>query len=125
MTIAQAIQRFDNQRVNGTSFELKVQWLSQLDYKIWAEILEPRGTERFEGYTLETPQNKELFAPDTYGELYIYWLNMMLDYVNAEISRFNNSNLMFNRLYKEYCDYVNRTTPIPQNNTIKAGDLIV
>lgn len=125
MTIAQAIKNFDNQRINDVSFKLKLQWLSQLDYKISAEILEPRGGEKFGGYTLETPYNTTLLAPESYGEIYVYWLTMMLDYINAETIRFNNSTLLFNRLYKEMWDYINRNEPVKQNNSIKAGDLIV
>lgn len=125
MTIAQAIQSFDADRGNNLPFENKIRWLSELDYKISADLLEVRNGEKFGGYTLETPHDTKLLADERFCEIYSYWLNMKLDYLNGEIVRLNNSTLIFNRLYKEMSDYINRSTPIPQKNKIKAGDIIV
>lgn len=125
MTLAKAIENFDSQRANSVSLEQKVEWISQLDYKISAEITEPRGGESFKGYSELTSLDTVLKAPDEYGEIYTVYMNMKLDYMNGEIARFNNSAMLFNRIYKELNDFANRVQAVIKKVTIKAGDLYV
>ena len=125
MTLAKAIENFDFQRANSVSLERKVQWISQLDYKISSEITEPRGGEKFNGYSELTSLDTILKAPDEYGEIYNLYMNMKLDYMNGEIARFNNSAMLFNRMYKELNDFVNRNQAVVKRVTVKAGDLYV
>jgi hypothetical protein len=47
---------------------------------------------------------------------------MKLDYMNGEIGRYNNSAMLFNRMYKEMHDFINRQEKIPVNTDLKAGD---
>lgn len=125
MTLAKAVENFDFERANSVSFERKIAWISQLDYKISAEITEPRGGEKFGGYKVSSDLQTKLQAPDEYGEIYSVYMNMKLDYMNGEIARFNNSTLLFNRLYKELFDYVNRNRAVIKKVEIGAGDLLV
>ena len=121
-TLAKAIEKFDFQRSNSVTLERKIEWLSQLDYKISSEINQPRGGGEFKGYTELTPLDTELQAPDEYGEIYTLYINMKLDYMNGEIARFNNSAMLFNRMYKEMHDFINRQEKIPANADLKVGD---
>ncbi len=125
MTLAKAIENFDAEHPNNAPFHLKVQWISNLDHKIYGEILIPRGKGEFEGYDQTTPQDTVLASPDCYGEIYTYYLAMKLDYINGEVARSNNNALLFNRIYKELFDYINRQTPVSKNTAITAGDLNV
>lgn len=125
MTLAKAIENFDAERINKISLERKIEWISQLDKKIHTEILAPRGDEDFKGYTVETTFTTELKAPDSYGEIYNLYLNTKMDYMNGEIGRFNNSAMLFNRMYKEMHDAINRATPVSRKTKIKAGDILV
>lgn len=125
MTLAKAIENFDSERVNKISLERKIEWISQLDRKIFAEILSSRGEASFDGYTAETPLSAVLKAPESYGEIYTLYLNMKLDYINGEIGRFNNSAVLFNRMFKEMHDAVNRVNPVHHKTKIKAGDILV
>ncbi len=125
MTLNDAVELFDREHPNNAPFNLKIQWLSQLDYKVYAEILTPRGHGDFRGYTPETPQDTVLAVPDSFGELYVYYLKMSLDLHNSEIDRFNNSAMLFNRTYKELFDYINRNERVAKKTSITAGDLIV
>ena len=125
MTLAKAIENFDSERVNKISLERKIEWISQLDRKIFTEILSDRGDDAFDGYTVETPLTIVLKAPDSYGEIYTLYLNMKLDYMNGEIGRFNNSTILFNRMFKEMHDAINRAIPVLHKNKIKAGDILV
>lgn len=125
MTIAQAVENFDTENPNEIPYSLKIRWLSQLDGKIFAEMLTPRGDGDFSGYGEDTPSDTTLAAPDIYGEIYVYFLRMNSDLFNREIDRFNNSAMLFNRCYKELFDYVNRTRRLTNTTKISAGDLIV
>ena len=125
MTLAKAIEKFDFQRSNSVTLERKIEWLSQLDYKIFSEITEPRGDDEFKGYTELTSLDTKLKAPAEYGEIYSIYMNMKLDYMNGEIARFNNSAMIFNRMYKEMNDFVNRKQAVTKKTLIKAGDLYV
>lgn len=125
MTLMEAVENFDAQRANSVSIERKIEWLSQLDYKISAEILEPRGEDAFKGYSEATPLSEKLRAPEEFGEIYSLYMNMKLDYMNGEIARYNNSVLLFNRMYKEMYDFMNRKKSVVRKNKIKAGDLLV
>lgn len=125
MTLINAIQSFDACRSNELTLEQKVGWVSELDMKISAEYLEIRGHEKFEGYSCQESLNTELKAPEEFSEIYTLYLNMKLDYMNGEISRYNNSALLFNRIYRELGDALNRKTMVSKNTKIKAGDLYV
>lgn len=125
MTLMSAVDNFDSERVNQVAIERKIAWLSQLDYKISSEITQLRGGNKFTGYNCETPLDSILLAPDEYGEIYQLYMNMKLDYMNGEIGRFNNSAMLFNRMYKEMADFVNRNQAVHKKTEIKAGDLLV
>lgn len=125
MTLAKAIENFDFQRSNSVTLERKIEWLSQLDYKISSEINQLRGGKAFKGYTELTSLGTELEAPDEYSEIYTTYMNMKLDYMNGEIARFNNSAMLFNRMYKEMSDFVNRKQAVIKKTSIKAGGLYV
>jgi hypothetical protein len=125
MTLEKAIELFDSERSNGVDIDKKIRWVSQLDYKITAELTIPRGDAVFEGYDISTPLNTVLKAPDEFGEIYGLYLNMKLDYMNGEIARFNNSALLFNNMYRDMSNFINRKKAVLKKTKMKAGDLIV
>lgn len=125
MTLEKAVELFDSERSNGVDIDKKIRWISQLDYKINAELTEPRGEGEFSGYDASTPLSTSLKAPDEFGEIYGLYLNMKLDYMNGEIARFNNSALLFNNMYRDMSNFINRKKAVIKQTKIKAGDLIV
>ncbi len=125
MTLINAIEDFDRSRANSVELVQKIRWISELDSKINDEYLLNRGGTEFTPYTLETSGEIELKAPESFSEIYALYLNMKLDYFNGEITRFNNSASLFNRLYKEMGDSINRHTPVSVKTKIKAGELYV
>ncbi len=122
MTLSDVIENFDSERTNNVSIITKKRWISQLDLKIWGEILKPRGDKEYVGYGREISLEAEVKAPDEYAEIYTLYMNMKLDYMNGEIGRSNNSAMLFNRMYKEMHDYINRTQKLPENTDLKVGD---
>lgn len=125
MTLSKVIEQFDSERANGLSLEAKIRWISQLDMKIFDEILKARGDKAFKGYDVTTPFETVVKAPDEYSEVYILYLNMKLDLLNGEIARHNNSAMLFNMMYSDMHDSINRESPVPVKNTIKAGKYYV
>ncbi len=125
MTLEKSIEIFDSERSNSVDIAKKIRWISQLDYKISSEITEPRGDEVFGGYDITTPLTIILKAPDEFGEIYSLYLNMKLDYMNGEIARFNNSALLFNNMYRDLSNFMNRKQAVLKQTEIKAGDIYV
>lgn len=111
MKIIEAINIVDKLKPNGYTREEKIRWLSDLDERIKAEIIDTHeGHEEvsFTGYTDATDINTELLVPAPYDEVYISWLESRIDYTNAEIARYNNSIVNFNVLYADFANYYNR-----------------
>ncbi len=125
MNLRETIESFDNQKANTVSLETKIKWLSQLDYKIFSDILSDRIGGEFLGYNAQTSLETSLLAPEEYGDIYILYLNMKTDYKNGEIGRYNNSAMLYNRAYMEMSDFINRKNAVKKKTKIKAGDIYV
>lgn len=110
MTLSKAISRIDEMKPNTYTHEQKIEWLSELDARIKAEIIDTHeGGENvpFDGYN-ENDTETELLVPSPFTEVYIYWLEAKIDYANSEIGRYNNSIANFNTSFNSYANYYNR-----------------
>lgn len=110
MTLSKAISRIDELKPNTYTHEQKIEWLSELDARIKAEIIDTHeGGENvpFDGYD-ENDTETELLVPSPFTEVYIYWLEAKIDYANSEIGRYNNSIANFNTSFNSYANYYNR-----------------
>jgi len=112
VNINEAITRADALKGNDFDRSDKVAWLSELDHKIYEEIVKTHeGGEDvvFEGYTAESPADTELLADRAYAELYPAWLCAQIDLHNSEIAKYNNSITQFNALFQAFSRWYNRT----------------
>jgi len=138
MNIQEALDRIDMMRPNMMKQEFKIAALSELDGRIWKEILqnhedgnhqpmtlmeriiflspemreteaETETAEEFPGYTIETDPGTELLAPFPYDEIYTYWLAAKVDWQNLEMDKYANDRTLFNNAWKELDDYWTRT----------------
>ena len=110
MTINEAIAQVQELKPNQIPEEIMVRWLSVLEGKIIDEIiLTHELSERIEftGYTIDD-MNSELMVPDTYADVYIYYLEAMIDQTNNEGARYASSMQMFNSAWQDYANYYNR-----------------
>ena len=110
MTINEAIEQVQELKPNQIPEEIMVRWLSVLEGKIIDEIiLTHELSERIEftGYTIDDV-NSELMVPDTYADVYIYYLEAMIDQTNNEGARYASSMQMFNSAWQDYANYYNR-----------------
>lgn len=121
MTIIESINLIDSLKPNAFSQSEKVRWLSQLDGKVKAEIIDTHdgGVDiPFSGYNEETPLDTELLIPYPYDGVYTKWLEAQIDYADNEYGRYNNSIAMFNAEYSAYERWYNRNF-IPKGKNIK------
>lgn len=121
MTIIEAIQAVDSLKPNTYSQPEKIQWLSELDGTIKAEIIDTHeGGEDivFNGYDVNTPLETELIVTAPYDRIYKSWLESRIDYANGEFTRYNNSVTVFNTDYLSFQRAYNRKH-MPKGTKIK------
>ena len=112
MTIMEAINRIDAIKPNSYPQGEKIRWLSTLDGMVKSKIIDTHeggNMVAFDGYTEDTNLLTPLLVPAPYDEVYLFWLESKIDYLNGETGRYNNSISMFNTSYEEFSRYYNRT----------------
>ena len=110
MTINDVITQVQTLKLNQISEEIMVRWISVLEGKIIDEIIlthELAEIVEFSGYTIDD-MNTELIVPDTYADLYIFYVEAMIDQTNNEPARYASSNAMFQNAWQDYANYYNR-----------------
>ena len=112
MTLIEAINGIDAVKPNTYDIGEKIRWLSELDGRIKAEIIDTHeGGDGvfFNGYNEDTPYDTVLLCAAPFDEIYLLWLEAKIDYSNKEYSKYNNSRSMYNNSYSDYRNYYNRT----------------
>ncbi len=120
MTISEVLAKVDEIKPNTYDDNIKIGWLSELDGKVFNELVlthEHEEDAEFTGYT-EADMEKELLIPFPYTDTYTNWLYAMIDYSNGETDRFSNSMVMFNNSYSTYAKYYNSTNKPNQQNIL-------
>ena len=114
MTIIEAINQVDGIKFNTYSQEDKVRWLSSLDAKITA-VLDGAYPSPMGGsvpYDPNADMERELLLESPWDEMYLRWMEAMIDYNNGETDSYNRSITLFNNLYQNFCDwYIRRNMP--------------
>lgn len=122
MTIIEAITSADELKSNDYEQIDKVRWLSELDHKIYEEVVkthEGAAVEEFSGYNEQTPVDTTvLLAAEAYAELYVLWLMAKIDLHNSEIGKYNNSVVEFNTVYSAFERWYNRNHR-PKNTAMR------
>lgn len=112
MTIHQAIVRLDALKYNTYTDAEKRAWLTYLDGDVYENILkihEPQPQESFTGYDESTPGETQLLVPAPFDDMYLYFLEAMIDYNSGELARFNNSNALYRSRWVDFSRHYNRT----------------
>ena len=112
MTIAEVISKVDSLKPNTYTPEDKIGWLSTLDSRVQTQIIDVHegcGNHPFYGYDSLLDHETELLVPAPYDEMYLRWLEAMIDYHNSEDDRYNNAIMLFNNAYEGYKKYYTRT----------------
>lgn len=112
MTIAEVIYRVDALKPNIYTTEDKVRWLSTLDKRVKAKIINAHENQNpvyFYGYESDVDQDTILLVPPPYDEMYLRWLEAQIDYHNSEDDRYNNAIMLFNNAYDDFKRHYTRT----------------
>jgi hypothetical protein len=116
MTIAEVISQVGALKPNTYTPEDKIGWLSSLDARVKSQIIDAHVCNEpiyFYGYDSIADQETELLVPAPYDEMYLRWLEAMIDYHNSEDDRYNNAIMLFNNAYDGYKKHYTRThTPL-------------
>lgn len=110
MTIRDVITQVNTLKPNQIPEDIMVRWISVLEGKIIDEIIlthELSERVEFNGYSLND-MDTELIVPDTYADVYIYYVEAMIDETNNEGARYASSMQMFNNAWQDYANYYNR-----------------
>lgn len=112
MTILEAIAAADKLWPNDYSAEDKLKWLSELDGKVFLDVISthhPLPFRPFTGYDGTTDiESTELLIPFPFTNAYELYIGMMIDLNNNDIARYSNSLEAFNAAYRSYTDWYNR-----------------
>lgn len=110
MTVREAIERLDNLNPNSYTLEDKIEWLNRVEQTAYNDVLMthnplPGEYEPVSGERLE----RELCIPSPYDQAYVYLMMSQVDFSNAEIEKYNNSNSMYEQAYSNWRNWYNRT----------------
>jgi len=112
MTGNEIISLVDTKEPNAYSKDEKIRWLSNLDGKIFEEVIrqyrefDPE-TDTFTPYEDGT---EDLLVGAPWGEeMYTHYLIAKIAAGNAEVSRYNQQIAMYNACYGQWWAHYNRT----------------
>ncbi len=112
MTIGQAIDRIDHLYPNHFDYATKLEWLSELDGRVFNEILSTHAdcpVEAFHGYSDATDKDTELLIPYPYAtDTYTRYLETKLNQEYKEVERYNMSAAAFEHDYTAFSSWYNR-----------------
>ena len=111
MTIGQAIQQVDETRDNTFSNDIKIAWLSNLDWQIKTQIYDTHVQNepiRFNGYMSNTPLETELLVPAPHDAIYLRWLEAQVCYSLGEIEDYNAAISLYNAVFSNFRDAYSR-----------------
>ena len=112
MTIHEAITELDALKHNTFTNSEKISWLSKLDGRIRCHVMDTHEggpEEPFSGYNPQTPMDTVLLVGFPYDDVYIRYMQAMVDYHNGEIEKYNNANAIFMAQYNRFRRRYTRT----------------
>ena len=123
MKIKEAIARFDTLYPNAFSHSEKLSWLSELDGRIFNEIISlyENAPSDFSGYSSSTDESTVLLAVFPNDDIYIKFMCLKADLINSDIRRYNNSAMLFNSAFSSLANEYNRTHTCKIKNRITFG----
>lgn len=110
MTINEAMDTVDVLQPNTFSRTEKLAWLSRAEGLIKAQILDTCvDAPDFAGYGPDTDPDTVLLLSAPWDEIYLRYLQAQMDLANGEVTRYENSAALYNRLFAACRNHYNRT----------------
>ncbi|MBR5342601.1 MAG: hypothetical protein IK149_01745 [Oscillospiraceae bacterium] len=109
MTIGEVIGRVDTLSPNQYSNEMKIRWLTNLDGRIYEEIIKTHANPLRDSFETYAGSSAELIVPDPYAEdLYVFYLQAMIAAQNAEDSKYEQMRVLYNEALTAFQSWYNR-----------------
>ncbi len=111
VTLGEVLEGADALLPNSFSREEKVRWLSSFDGRIYREIFRvhegaPPSFTGYEAFGL----SRTMLVPEPFGmELYLAYLENIMDHYNGDTARYNNSLDRVSVLVREFSRWYHRT----------------
>lgn len=110
MKAMDVIDRVDMMEPNAFSPEQKLRWLSNLDGKVFTEVILTHEGGKLDALPDYQTGQEELLIPRPYGEdIYYNYLMAMMDAENQETQRYNRRITMYNSNMQQFTNWYNRT----------------
>lgn len=108
MTVRELIGAVDALRPNGYTMAQKTAWLEDMEGEIWREVLLRSEGDGF----VSGGSERSLLLPDAWRRLYQSYLAAMIDFSNAEYTKYSNSMAAYNSAYAAFAAwYAERFAP--------------
>ena len=107
MTVETCIRLVDGMRPNGFSEAVKRRFLGEAEGKVRVELL---GEEPDAAPVIDenTSADTELTAPAPFDQLYLLYVMAMMDHVEGDTARYENTAVLFNAVYQGYGKWLKR-----------------
>ena len=137
MTAAGIIQKYNIMNPNQVDDVIKLSWLNDIEHQIWIEVLATHDGSQDLAYTLageyalgdeyvvgdtlysdgveegsapeEIQMDTEMILKPPYEDIYVYYIDTKIAYMNGDNRRYNMASELFNNAYISYQQYYNRT----------------
>ena len=119
MTYRDVIRRADEEKPNAFSDQTKMAWVSALDGRLAANIF-LMDVECIRKLKRECTSelDEELLVTWPHDDLYVFWLEAMIDRANGEDDRYQNSMQLYNAAYSDFVTWFARSYEPAQRGVI-------
>lgn len=110
MTYQEVIERADREKPNAFTTQEKMAWVASLEGKLAANVFlmdieEIRALQHRHPDDLED----ELMVTWPHDDIYVFWLEAMIDRANGEDDKYANSMQLYNAAYSDFVAWFVRT----------------
>ena len=107
MTIETCVRLVDDMLPNRVPEAVKRRLLGEVEGKVRVELLgeEPDANPLIDG---NTSADTELTAPAPFDQLYLLYVMAMMDHVEGDTARYENTAVLFNAVYQGYGKWLKR-----------------
>lgn len=103
MTYREVIERADGEKPNAFDEKQKMAWVATLEGRLAADVFLWDVTEiRAMKHDYPDGMDDELMVPWPHDDIYVYWLEAMIDRANGEDDRYQNSMQLYNAAYSNF-----------------------
>lgn len=120
MTVQELLARVDMARPGQGETMQKLAWLSELDGRLWADVLSHRSINEQSPslpYSMDS-FGLELMVKPPYDEIYVEYLAAKLDFSAGEYGRYSNGAAQFNATLDAWSCHMARTRAYTSNTRL-------